>query len=338
VATLVALLAAELGARLLVPLEAPFRMGQFTEIVKDRHQIDFPDVFAYDRERFWGLAPDSRLPDDAWPLFGRIANRQGVREDREIPARKAADEIRVLFLGDSTTFGYGVPLDETLVAQTERLLARQVPGRTIECVNAGVPGYTLFQGWRTLIELGFDFDPDLVVLSFGWNELAEWDGVGDLRHYRELMAATPPGPLRYSRLLDLAWRAMHPFERADVTGGRPRLFPYEFRFILEQIAEATEQRGVDLLLLVWPSSENIERDYRTPLQEEQFRFGVHHGLGGGGQAAVLDGIAVMRTMAREYPRSALYIDPIHATELGYRGIAQALATKIATWIDSREPA
>jgi lysophospholipase L1-like esterase len=330
-----AIAVAEIAARLVAPLRPPVRLSQFTEIVEQRHKIHFPEVFVYDAERFWALAPGTRLPDDAWPLPGLIANGQGVREDREIPHGKAEDEIRILFLGDSTTFGYGLSPEETFVEQTETLLAAADPQNRIECINAGVPGYTLFQGWRTLLTGGFDFEPDLVVLSFGWNEMAEWDGIGDLRHDRERKAATPPGPLRHSRLCGLIWSALHPVVRPDVSGGRPRLVPYEFRSILAQIEQATSERGVDLLLLIWPSSENVDRDYLTPLQEEQFRFAEQLSFGPAGEPARVDGVAVMRAMARRFSRPTLYQDPIHTTATANRAIAEALVAAIVPWLGER---
>jgi hypothetical protein len=165
--------AAEILSRVLAPERPLVRLEQFTRIVEDRHKFHFEDIFQSDPDLFWRLAPGIRLPDDAWPMFGLISNQQGVREDHEIPSAKNDDEIRILFLGDSCTFGYRLAFEDTYVQRTEALLREKFPGISIDCINAGVPGYTLFQGWRLLETRGLRFQPDLVVLSFGWNEIAD---------------------------------------------------------------------------------------------------------------------------------------------------------------------
>lgn len=334
-ATGVAVGSGEILARVLAPPRAMVRLDQFTEIVTERHKMRFEDVFVADAETFWRLAPRVRLPEDAWPLPGLISNGQGVREDHEIPDQKTASEIRILFLGDSCTFGYGVAHNESFVNMTEGILRRDFPDVPIECINAGVPGYTLFQGWRRLLRDGFDFLPDLVVLAFGWNELAEWDGVSDLQHYEEFREASPPGPLRSSRLCQLLWWALLRPERPDVAGRRQRLVPHEFRAILEAIAEATAARGVDLSILIWPSTQNVNRNSRTPLQLEQVRFAGEHPLGSDGDPALIDAVAAMTDAFRRYPASSVYLDAIHTTALGNRIVAEAAARKIAPWIAAK---
>jgi lysophospholipase L1-like esterase len=334
-ATGVALGSAEILARLLAPPRGLVRLDQFTQVVTERHKMHFEDVFVRDEEAFWRLAPGVRLPDDAWPLPGLISNAQGVREDHEIPDRKAASEIRILFLGDSCTFGYGVAHDASFVDVAEGMLRSEFPGVSIECINAGVPGYTLFQGWRRLLGDGFDFQPDLVVLQFGWNGLAEWDGIGDLQQYEEFRRASPPGPLRSSRLCQLLWWALLRPERPEAAEPRPRLLPDEFRTILQAIAEATAARGVDLLVLLWPSTQNVQRGTLMPLQLEQVRFAEEHPIGPDAGPALIDAVAAMRDAALRYPPTAVYVDAIHMTALGQRVVAEAAARKIAPWVAAR---
>ena len=326
---------AEILARVLAPEPPILRSAIFTQNIAEHYAMRFDEVFERDRETFWRLAPDRRLPDDAWPLRGLISNGQGLREDHEIARRKGADELRILFLGDSCTFGYGLLHGQTFVELTERLLRERPGGGPIECINAGVPGYTLLQGARLLETHGFALRPDAIVLSFGWNELAEWDGASDLEHYAELRAATPPGWLAESRMCELAWRAAHPPQRADAVGRRPRIVPHEFRSLLERIAAAAERERVDVLLLVWPSSDNLREDWITPLQREQYRFAAAHDFGAGDLPAAVDGVAVLRAAAREAPLTELYIDPIHAAPRAQVELARALAERLGPWVAGR---
>jgi len=331
----VALLLSEVLSRVLAPEPPSLRSAIFTDNIAEHYAMRFDEVFERDPEAFWRLAPDRRLPDDAWPLRGLISNGQGLREDHEIEAAKGPDETRILFLGDSCTFGYGLLHGQTFVELTERLL-REHPGTgAVECINAGVPGYTLFQGFRLLETRGFDWRPDAVVLTFGWNELAEWDGASDLDHYEALRVATPPGPLAGSRLCELAWRAWHPPQRADAVARRPRIVPHEFRSILERISAAAEREHVDVLLLVWPSSDNLREDWITPLQREQVRFAATRRFGPSDLPAAVDGVAVLREAAREVPLTDLYIDPIHAAPRAQVELARALAERLGPWVLGR---
>jgi hypothetical protein len=168
VSTMVALAMGEAALRLLWSPPKMIRLQQLSDAFAGREEARFIDIiFENDPDLFWRLAPNVRLPDDEWPLFGVISNRQRPREDHEIPSEKDEHEVRILFLGDSTVFGYLLAHSDPYVEQSEIELRRRVPGLEIECINAGVPGYSLFQGWRLLVTEGARYQPDLVVLSFG---------------------------------------------------------------------------------------------------------------------------------------------------------------------------
>jgi len=93
---------------------------------------------------------------------------------RDDPLRES-DEFRILFLGDSQTFGWGVPFGERF---TERI-EQNIPG--VQVINAGVPGYGIHQMKLLLKHHGFDLKPDLVVLTFIYQDLlrAAWADIMD---------------------------------------------------------------------------------------------------------------------------------------------------------------
>jgi hypothetical protein len=87
---------------------------------------------------------------------------------------KAADTFRILVLGDSQAFGFGVGDDQTFAAQLERLLAERHPGVSIEVINGGIPGYGTADQVAFLRARGAEIDPDLIVLQFlSVNDLKE---------------------------------------------------------------------------------------------------------------------------------------------------------------------
>lgn len=120
-------------------------------------------AYAPDPPGRYGLRPGYR---------GRMTNRAefdnevvissaGMRE-REL-GPKAPGRRRVLFLGDSFTFGVGVEDHQTFPRRVESTL--RVRGLDIEAVNAGVPGFGTVDE-ATWLELhGSAVDPDAIVLA-----------------------------------------------------------------------------------------------------------------------------------------------------------------------------
>ncbi len=89
----------------------------------------------------------------------------GIR-DREIGA-KGPDEFRILLLGDSFVFGYGLDPEQTLSwCLKERLEAdRDLWPRQMVVINGGVGGYAPWQELSLLRELAPKLKPDLVILQ-----------------------------------------------------------------------------------------------------------------------------------------------------------------------------
>lgn len=90
--------------------------------------------------------------------------------DRDYAAVKPKGVKRVLLLGDSFTYGLGVPEDEDIFADIieQRLNEMQLPSAPngVEVLNAGFPK-TLTGHWVTFMEtLAPQFQPDVVVIVF----------------------------------------------------------------------------------------------------------------------------------------------------------------------------
>ena len=93
-------------------------------------------------------------------------NSLGLR-DREHPYEKPAGQRRILLLGDSYAWGYGVSNEDTFGEILEQRLVRDLAGW--EVLNSGVSGWGTDQQYLFLIEEGFKYDPDLVVVAFNLN-------------------------------------------------------------------------------------------------------------------------------------------------------------------------
>lgn len=97
-------------------------------------------------------------------------NAWGMRDD-EIPT-KAPDEERLLILGDSFVFGWGVEAEETFTEQLERELSSSHP--SLRVLNGGVPGYGLTDVADWLEYRGAKLEPDVVLVGvFLGNDLLD---------------------------------------------------------------------------------------------------------------------------------------------------------------------
>jgi hypothetical protein len=116
----------------------------------------------------WYLVPRERRPRDVPVLAPVGPGLHWIRAGLPEPA-DGADEVRILFLGDSFTYGSGLADESAVfVRRIERALnaAPPVPGRRYVCFNAGIPGSMTYD-WVTLFEdAAAAFRPHLVVPVF----------------------------------------------------------------------------------------------------------------------------------------------------------------------------
>lgn len=95
-------------------------------------------------------------------------NPNGLRDD-DVPFRKPAGEKRILVLGDSVTFGWGVSQGETFSDRLEELLNEGSLGAW-QVINAGVNGYNTVQEAAYLRHEGMRYSPDYVLLVYVSND------------------------------------------------------------------------------------------------------------------------------------------------------------------------
>jgi len=115
------------------------------------------EIARFDDALGWSLTPGARAVSKSTgqPIEYAI-NSAGFR-DREFPREKPAGVFRILVVGDSHAFGFGVPLDKHFT----KLLEGYFTG--VEVMNLGVSGYGVDQELLFLRDTGFAYHPDLVV-------------------------------------------------------------------------------------------------------------------------------------------------------------------------------
>jgi lysophospholipase L1-like esterase len=109
-----------------------------------------------------------RGPLDVWVK----TNDQGFRDDGEHSWEKPPGVFRILGLGDSFMFGWGVSLEESFLKKLEGNL-ESLTGLNIETINSGVPQWNLNHYYAYFREIGVRYSPDIVVLSCFFNDVPE---------------------------------------------------------------------------------------------------------------------------------------------------------------------
>lgn len=212
----------------------------------------------------------------------------GLRSDGGLRAPGPPGLFRILLLGDSQAFGWGLEEAETLGARLAAELGGPAADR-VEVVNAGVPGYNTGQEAAYLRARGLRHRPDCVMVLFIPNDLGLPPFL--LRPRSALLASRSLLLSRLARFFALGMRPDSPDaswetpavedqslpldgERAQVPSEYQHLVGVAgYRRALRSLAETSRAHGVPVV--------NVA-DYDTPgvdwgaLEREQEALGVVH--------------------------------------------------------------
>jgi hypothetical protein len=110
----------------------------------------------------------------AWGLGSVATDDFGLRNEH--PAERPAGAYRVLALGDSVTFGFGVDQSQSFPADLERLL-NAGGGTKYQVIDAGVPGFNIRDEAALLPTLLRRYRPDLVLWTVVSNDYDDSLGI-----------------------------------------------------------------------------------------------------------------------------------------------------------------
>jgi len=278
-------------------------------------------------------------------------NSLGYR-NRELGAKQGR---RILFLGDSITFGDYLAEQETFVRRVETVARAR--GREWETVNAGVGAISLENELAVLLETGLGTEPDVVVLCFYPNDFQESPGIR--------IQKLPPW-VRRSRLayylavtllrrdfeseVDIEkWEAdfvqRHRFEWGDYKekqgafngivlaqfkdwGGSWSPYAWEYmRPLFGEFRRLADAHGFRLVLVCLPVLCQVETEFMDDYAQRQLKH-VGADLG----VPVLDLLPVLRKAYRESDNTLFY-DHCHHTPYA----SAVIATNIYTFLNTHLP-
>lgn len=96
-------------------------------------------------------------------------NSKGLREE-PFDAEPPENVIRVMFVGDSFTFGWGVDEDKRYVDLVEQRLNAKLEGR-YQTIAAAIPGWGMTDYRRYFFHRGSRYKPDIVVVAFNLDDV-----------------------------------------------------------------------------------------------------------------------------------------------------------------------
>lgn len=278
-------------------------------------------------------------------------NQLGLR-GAEVSSPKPPDELRLLFLGDSIIFGFGLQEGEGIVPQSESALSKVIGRSRVVCINAGVSGYATWQERSYFEDEGVRLDPDVVVLGLSMqNDVSDevLTRAGEFRRspiaFEFSNSAHSSGIIRAIASLRArkAWNARVDAIPWKENSEREALFKNHgsFRAVfaepmmdefkaaqarvlaeLSRIADLCAARQIPFALVIFSPRERTQADM-DDIQPER----VFLEWAASRRVPALDMHSVLRKRCGEtgVPLKSLYLDESHFTTKGCAIIAQGLA-------------
>lgn len=174
---------------------------------------------------------------------------QGLR-DREFTPVPPPGRTRILMLGDSLAFGWGVPVDKTYSKRLEDML-RQA-GHDVEVINTGVGNYNTEMEVAYFLERGVKLKPHYVVLNYFINDAEPTPRDGSNLLSRNLRAF-----VFFASRADAVMRLVGVGERTDWKTYYSGLYegadgPGRVAAAIGRLAAACRENGILLLVASYP--------------------------------------------------------------------------------------
>jgi len=198
-------------------------------------------------------------PDLIWSPRKGIApfNSQGYRAIEITPA-KTPGSIRIFTLGDSNTLGGLGKNDPSWPTYLEDLLRRE--NNDIQIINAGVYGYSSFQGLRRF-QQALKFQPDLVLISFGWNDALQVTFPDAEFAARPIRTLQLDAILLRLRLGQLVLAALDTYFFAKKEELVPRVSLVDYNTNLTNMTQLANRMNIKIVLLTRPTEQEHPSRY-----------------------------------------------------------------------------
>ena len=295
-------------------------------------------IFEGDPLLLWRLKPN--LNNAVWDFTVLSTNAEHFRAMRPVVGKEPG-VFRILCIGDSVTFGYRVPVvwpnkpteyDRNWLPYPtllENELRAANPNRQIEAIIMAVPGYTSHQG---LAWLRRDIDwlqPDLVTISFGWND-ASFSDVPDRQAIRtDWYVVATRWLVDHSQAFAHAtqWlRQKNGAPRSQSAVPQPRVSQGEYLGNIEEMVKLAKQNSATAVVIAAPY-----RDAVTNPPEAKLMTLYRDSLRKWAQLTQVPFVEVRELTEVAHPANEGWFgELIHPNHMGHRLIAAELLTQFKT--------
>ena len=311
----------------------PFFQNRFFVL---NRAIDYPDVFKRDHDLFWRLRQSQTVTSKFFIGRTYSINKHGLHGP-EIHDPKTTP--RLLTLGNSCTFGWGVNDDQGYVRQLDMMLDHKW-----EVINGAIPGYTSFQGLKHYDLYLRSLKSDVVLILFAFND--HWAAASQIADKDQQL---PPQMLldlqnalsrlhsyRLLKKLLLSTIEEHPdslFDRANIVY---RVSPDDFESNLSEMIELIQQDNALPVLLTSPIpslADYYPEGHKSGLHSFHERYNeIIRSLASQSNIPLVD-------LAIEFDRhNDLFddplIDPIHFNARGHNLAARLIKEQLSAQLDS----
>ena len=236
--------------------EALARVWKTVEQDVTQKKAGDPEWFVYSPTLGWERRPGYR------GVFGFAERNFDGAGYFAVDSKEIADATKkkIIFIGDSNTFGYGVPTQSSFVEVVEGLL------KDVNTINLGVSGYSSYQGQAYLEKYLPLLKPDLVVASFNFDDrryVVPPDTIDSAERFEKAYRMSQSAKPRIAEFLEISYfcRALRriitvtalrprPVTEVRVDALKPRVDEDAYRRNLSHIAEETKRLGIPLLFLL----------------------------------------------------------------------------------------
>lgn len=302
-------------------------------------------IYQKDDQLGWKMRPNA---NDRWKGVPVQVNANGMRGPN-VPLQRGEKECRLLYLGDSVTFGFGLPLHHTYPSLVEESLSIS-HDCNITTVNMAVGGYATWQENLVFQETGVRYDPDLVIIGFVLNDVTDKYNLrrfgGRSEAYQLESSKRVASFLRrnsniYDRLQDIIETIR--FGRDKVAGAerieelragalflrpdRPEIQRAWVEVLKEmkEIVDRCHSEKIPALLVVLPMAKQLNEPVGFAGPQAKLRqFAIQN------QVGFLDLLPVFTAESRtEQGIGRIFLDRVHLTSEGSRIAASKIAEEIS---------
>lgn len=301
-------------------------------------------IYRKDPRRGWAHVPGT-MANETVPEY---IDRYGLRVSESDWSRELGDGPRLMFLGDSVTFGFAVRMNESFVGVASERLAARAEDPAWEVLDAGVKGYDPAQEYLLLSDRCDDLRPDAIVLQFCFNDVTRQFEAGrtdNFNRHNELRSIRrDPNPSAFVRLA-FDWGRKRAFGE-NLQAAAEHLEHVEMSTLLEQpesediralwdrmlgnadrIAAFCNEKEIPLAVLIFPVDIQMFDPAASLHPQQRLRaFAEKHGL------PHLDILQVLESHMPRGPEAAkeLFIDTTHPTIRGHAIIGAAVVEFLET--------